>query len=192
MSNKRDKHKVLFFTGNEISEIKNKQYIKDRLTRRFADEHPVEYMNTIRELVYECESIKPNAIHKMIASTDIPVITTSIDGLQKVAGSTDVIAVHGELPTKRNVDSYLENIKSSDLILYGDYAPKYGKAIELARKLKYGNSYLIVVGEKLSSPLGNILKLIAEKRLVSIIEVNVDIQKNLAEVCEQLSIAGLC
>lgn len=191
MSKNKNKHRVIFFTGTDTTDIVNKPEIKSKLTRNFATQHTIEYQNIMRELANHYENIKPNSIHNMIASTGFTVITTSIDGLQEIAGSTNVIAVHGKLPTKDKVESYLENIKSSELILYGDNTPKYGQAIELVRNLKYGDSYLIVIGDSLTSGLGNILRIIANKRLVNIIEINDDIQQKLAKTCEELHVAGL-
>jgi NAD-dependent deacetylase len=45
------------------------------------------------------EGKQPNGAHRALASLGVPVITQNIDGLHALAGSQDVIEVHGSIAT---------------------------------------------------------------------------------------------
>lgn len=62
-------------------------------------------------------------------------------------GSTNVIEMHGTLP--------------DNLILYEDTAPMYAVAKRIVWKLKYGDSYFIVVGTSFYTAISNELVKIA-------------------------------
>ena len=95
------------------------------LSRSFFDKYPEEYYRFHREkLVYE--NIKPNRAHLRIAELENEgkikaVITQNIDGLHQMAGSTNVIELHGSI--LRAYCSKCHEPYSSDVINYGESLP---------------------------------------------------------------------
>lgn len=147
-----ERQRVVFFTGAGISvdsgipTFQDQPGIRDRLTRDFANEHPEEYRDTIRQMLNSCENADPNAAHIAIAESGFPVITMNVDRLHTKAGSKKVIEVHGVLPSREELKEELFPLTYDGIVLYGDLAPKYDDAIRLVKSLEYENSYFVIVG----------------------------------------------
>lgn len=139
--------KVLFFTGAGISAesgiptFQEQHGIRDKLTRDFANNHPEEYRNAVREIVVSCERATPNAAHIAIAKAGFPVITMNVNHLHTKAGSKNVVEVHGVLPTREELERKSFPAEYDGIVLYGDLAPKYYLAEKMVKSLEYGNSY---------------------------------------------------
>lgn len=92
-----ERQKVIFFTGAGISvdsgipTFQEQEGIRDRLTRDFANTHPEEYRDTIKQMLDSCEKAEPNVAHMAIAESGFPVITMNVDRLHTKAGSKNVI-----------------------------------------------------------------------------------------------------
>lgn len=187
-----NKQKVIFFTGAGISvdsgitTFLEQPGIRDRLTRDFANEHPEEYRNTIRQMVDGCENAKPNAAHIAIAEGNFPVITMNVDRLHTKAGSKNVIEVHGVLPTREELDEELFPLTYNGIVLYGDLAPKYDDAIKMVRELEYDNSYFIIVGTSFYTGISEQLYRIAKQRHAKIEIVNEDASQRIPIICKNL------
>lgn len=121
------RQRLIVFTGAGISvesgipTFQEQPGIRDKLTRDFANEHPEEYRDTIRSMVNCCENANPNAAHLAIAELiDCPVITMNVDGLHTKAGSSNVIEIHGTLPTREMLEEYDFPLTYDGIVLYGD------------------------------------------------------------------------
>lgn len=123
----------------------------------------------------QLEHVRPNQAHLDIAALesdyDVVVITQNVDNLHEMAGSSDVIHLHGELTKVRPEDSYNEGDKYDDskvkdvgfsavkfgdvddrgvqyrphIVFFGEAVPRIKDALaELAEA-----DYLIIVGTSL-------------------------------------------
>lgn len=123
----------------------------------------------------QLEHVRPNQAHLDIAALesdyDVVVITQNVDNLHEMAGSSDVIHLHGELTKVRSEDSYNEGDKYDDskvkdvgfsavkfgdvddrgvqyrphIVFFGEAVPRIKDALaELAEA-----DYLIIVGTSL-------------------------------------------
>lgn len=123
----------------------------------------------------QLEQVRPNQAHLDIASLesdfDVVVVTQNVDNLHEMAGSSDVIHLHGELTKVRPEDSYNEGDKYDDtkvkdvrfsavnfgdvddrgvqyrphIVFFGEAVPKIKDAIaELSEA-----DYMIIVGTSL-------------------------------------------
>lgn len=189
-----DKLNVIFFTGAGISvdsgipTFQEQSGIRDRLTRDFANEHPEEYRNTIRQMLNSCENAIPNAAHVAIAECDFPVITMNVDCLHTKAGSKNVIEVHGVLPTREKLEEELFPLTYEGIVLYGDLAPKYDEAIKMVKQLKYDNSYFVIVGTSFYTGISKQLYKIAKQRHAKIEIVNEDASRRIPIICKNLAL----
>ena len=187
-----DKQKVIFFTGAGISvdsgipTFQEQPGIRDKLTRDFANEHPEEYRDTIRQMVNSCKDAEPNEAHKAIAEAGFDIITMNVDGLHTKAGSKSVIEVHGVLPTIEVVEEEQFPITYNNIVLYGDIAPKYSDAIKLVRNLAYDNSYFIIVGTSFYTGISSQLHAIAKQRKAKIVIINDNASKRVPIICKNL------
>ena len=153
--------RLIVFSGAGISsdsgiptfqEIPN---IREKLTRDYAISNPKGYTLVIEEMRGYIAKAYPNDAHLAIADYDIPVITMNIDGLHQLAGSKEVIALHGDIDT---------------IVLYGDMAPKYHEAINLVASLAKDDT-LLVVGASYATQIAYQLRVIAQSRGVNIVEI---------------------
>lgn len=189
-----DKQKVIFFTGAGISvdsgipTFQEQPGIRDRLTRDFANEHPEEYRNTIRQMLDSCENANPNVAHIAIAEAGFPVITMNIDRLHTKAGSKNVIEVHGVLPTREELEEDLFPLTYEGIVLYGDLAPKYDDAIKMVKQLEYDNSYFIIVGTSFYTGISEQLYRIAKQRHAKIEILNENASQRVPIICKKLLI----
>lgn len=116
---------------------------------------------------FDMSNIEPNGIHKWIADLekdkDVTVVTQNVDGLHQKAGSTNVIAYHGDVNrwickgcfTKYDFNYAKENNYCScgchltpDVVLYGQDI--YYDRDELAKQKIYEADLVIVIGTSLS------------------------------------------
>lgn len=189
-----NRHKVIFFTGAGISAesgiptFAEMDGIRDKLSRDFARNHPVEYIQTIREMKEVCDKAEPNAAHIAIAKAGFPVITMNIDKLHTKAGSEHVVEVHGKLPTEEQLNRGLFVAQEyGGIVLYGDSAPEYQTAGSLIDKLKYKDSYFVIVGTSFYTTISSQALKWAQKRGAKIILINHNATTEVPEVCARLS-----
>lgn len=117
---KKDKKKVVFFTGSGISAesgiptfrgaggLWNDYSIEDVCTAEGFLRDPELVHNFYNEMRQKVAAIQPNEAHKLIASLekdyDVSVITQNVDNLHEKAGSTNVLHLHGEIMKVRAID----------------------------------------------------------------------------------------
>lgn len=187
-----EKQRVIFFTGAGISvdsgipTFQEQPGIRDRLTRDFANEHPEEYRDTIRKMLYCCENAEPNAAHVAIAETGFPVITMNVDRLHTKAGSKNVIEVHGALPSREVLEEEDFPLTYDGIVLYGDLAPKYEDAVKMVRALEYENSFFVIVGTSFYTGISEQLYKIAKQRHAKIVIVNDNASERVPIICKNL------
>lgn len=188
-----ERQKIIFFTGAGISvdsgipTFQEQPGIRDRLERSFANMYPEEYRDTIRGMVDVCENAEPNAAHIAIAELGCPVITMNVDRLHTKAGSKNVIEVHGELPTREQLEDEYFPEEYRGIVLYGDAAPRYYDAEKLVRSLEYGNSVFVIVGTSFYTGISVRLREIAKSRRARIIEINGNASTEVPILCENLA-----
>lgn len=187
-----NRQNIIFFTGAGISvdsgipTFQKQPRIRDKLTRDFANEHPEEYRDTIRQMLNSCERAKPNVAHIAIAEGGFPVITMNVDRLHTKAGSKNVIEVHGVLPTRKELEEELFPLTYDGIVLYGDLAPKYDDAIKMVKQLEYDNSYFIIVGTSFYTKISEQLYRIAKQRRAKIEIINDDASQRVPAICKNM------
>lgn len=187
-----NRQNIIFFTGAGISvdsgipTFQEQPRIRDKLTRDFANEHPEEYRDTIRQMLNSCERAKPNVAHIAIAEGGFPVITMNVDRLHTKAGSKNVIEVHGVLPTRKELEEELFPLTYDGIVLYGDLAPKYDDAIKMVKQLEYDNSYFIIVGISFYTGISEQLYRIAKQRRAKMEIINDDASQRVPAICKNM------
>ena len=109
-------HRIVFFGGAGVSTesgipdfrsqdgLYHQQYDvppETILSRTYFDRHPAEFYRFYRNKMI-CLTAKPNAAHKKLAELEqagrlIAVVTQNIDGLHQMAGSRNVLELHGSV-----------------------------------------------------------------------------------------------
>lgn len=187
-----EKQKIIFFTGAGISAesgiptFQEQPGIRTRLIRSFADSYPEEYRETIRGMMEVCEQAKPNAAHYAIAELGCPVITMNVDRLHTKAGSKRVIEVHGEFPTKEQLEAPDFASTYRGIVLYDDVAPRYADAVNLVKSLEYGNSHFIIVGTSFYTGISQKLLKLAKQRKATVIVIDENAVERVPVICNNL------
>lgn len=162
---------IIAFTGAGISAASgiptfaDQPGIRDKLTRTFARMHPDEYNKTINEMWDNCKRAEPNDAHYALVEYNVPIITMNIDQLHSRAGSKDVLEIHGVFP---------------NIVLYGDPAPMYNKALDWVDTLEEGDT-LLVVGTSYYTMISEKIRAEAIVNGASIIEINDDAEHRVRE-----------
>lgn len=190
-------HKVVFFTGAGISvdsgipTFEEQEGIRDKLTRDFCLDNYNDYIENIKSMKRTMDKAQPNAAHYAIAEMDCPVITMNIDGLHEKAGTKNVIAIHGRMPTWKEIENENLRDKYGTPVLYGDNAPLYDEAYNIMLDLDLKQSYVVIVGTSFYTGISEELFQIAEKYATRVWIINgnasVEVQKVCAEIKELLS-----
>ena len=109
-------HRIVFFGGAGVSTesgipdfrsqdgLYHQQYNvppETILSRTYFDRHPAEFYRFYRNKMI-CLTAKPNAAHKKLAELEqagrlLAVVTQNIDGLHQMAGSRNVLELHGSV-----------------------------------------------------------------------------------------------
>ena len=85
---------------------------------------------------------EPNDAHKALAEYGIPVITMNVDTLHEMAGTTNIIKLHGRLPTEEEW-SYCDKLYNTP-VLYEDPAPMYQKGYDWIWLMEKGDIFLVI------------------------------------------------
>ena len=109
-------HRIVFFGGAGVSTesgipdfrsqdgLYHQQYDvppETILSRTYFDRHPTEFYRFYRNKMI-CLTAKPNAAHKKLAELEqagrlLAIVTQNIDGLHQMAGSRNVLELHGSV-----------------------------------------------------------------------------------------------
>ena len=174
---------IIAFTGAGISKASGIPTfdemgdLRTKLDRDFARRNKEEFNDIMDTLKRTCGEAKPNDAHIVLAENNIPVITMNIDGLHRYAlrklgkSENSVIEVHG-------------NIFDNNVVLYGDQAPNYSKAYSKVRKLRKSD-ILLIIGTSYYTNIASILKELAEKIGVKVIEINEDAEHKVREYIDK-------
>ena len=187
-----EKQRIIFFTGAGISAesgiptFQEQPGIRTKLTRSFADSNPEAYRETIRGMMEVCEKAQPNAAHYAIAELGCPVITMNVDRLHTKAGSKQVIEVHGEFPTKEQLEAPDFASTYRGIVLYDDVAPRYDDAVKLVKSLEYGNSHFIIVGTSFYTGINQKLLKLAKQRKATVIVIDENAAERVPVICQNL------
>lgn len=170
---------IIAFTGAGISAASGiptfteRPWIRDKLSRDFANEHPKEYREIMRQFVQADEDASPNDAHIALTEYSIPVITMNIDSLHQRArrmyGLTQyILPLHGRLPTREEL-SYCDELIGAP-VLYGDTAPNYEVVLRELDKLE-PEDVLLVIGASNYTTISMQIRIKALSRGASIIEI---------------------
>ena len=185
-------HKVVFFTGAGISvdsgipTFQEQEGIRDKLTRPFCLDHYNEYIENIKSMKRTMDKAQPNAAHYAIAEMNCPVITMNIDGLHEKAGTKNVIAIHGRMPTWEELENEDLRYKTGIPVLYGDSAPLYSDAYDIMLDLDLHQSYVVIVGTSFYTGISEELYQIAERYATRVWIINSNASVRVPEVCEEI------
>lgn len=185
-------HKVVFFTGAGISidsgipTFQAQEGIRDKLTRDFCLEHYDEYIENIKSMKKAMDNAQPNAAHYAIAEMNCPVITMNIDGLHEKAGTKNVIAIHGRMPTWEEIEKEDLRNKTGVPVLYGDNAPLYKDAYNIMLDLDLQQSYVVIVGTSFYTGISDELYQIAKRYATKVWVINDNASEKVPAVCEEI------
>ena len=132
------------------------------------------------------DKAQPNAAHYAIAEMDCPVITMNIDGLHEKAGTKNVIAIHGRMPTWEEIENEDLRYKTGIPVLYGDSAPLYSNAYDIMLDLDLHQSYVVIVGTSFYTGISEELYQIAERYATRVWIINSNASIRVPEVCEEI------
>lgn len=185
-------HKVVFFTGAGISvdsgipTFQEQEGIRDKLTRDFCLEHYDKYIENIKSMKRTMDKAQPNAAHYAIAEMHCPVITMNIDGLHEKAGTKNVLAIHGRMPTWEEIENEDLRYKTGIPVLYGDSAPLYSSAYDIMLDLDLHQSYVVIVGTSFYTGISEELYQIAKRYATRVWIINSNASIRVPEVCEEI------
>lgn len=181
---------IIAFTGAGISKQSNiptfmeRPDVREKLFRSYASSHPQQYNEVIKQLKQNMFGAKPNDGHLALAQYHISIITMNIDGLHTLAGSTDVLELHGGLPTDDEMDQAYTLYNKP--VLYGDPAPNYQQAYSIVDELTSRDVFL-VIGCSFHTAVACDLRDVAIARGAKVIEIQEDAANNVRKVLEQLT-----
>lgn len=185
-------HKVVFFTGAGISvdsgipTFQEQEGIRDKLTRDFCLDHYDKYIENIKSMKRTIDKAQPNTAHYAIAEMDCPVITMNIDGLHEKAGTKNVIAIHGRMPTWEEIENEDLRHKTGIPVLYGDSAPLYSEAYDIMLDLDLHQSYVVIVGTSFYTGISEELYQLAERYATKVWIINNNASIEVPKVCEEI------
>lgn len=165
---------IVAFTGAGISKesgintFEDDDNIRIKMTREFASHNKYEYRKTMQKLVTSMENKKPNDAHLALAEYDVKIITMNIDNLHEIAGSKDILKIHGRLP-KRYELKHCELLEDTP-VLYGDEATLYNKAYEIIEELTSEDT-LLIIGASNYTNVAQDIREIAKRNGVQIVEI---------------------
>ena len=148
--------------------------IKEKLSVEFKNEHYKEFEEAINLLKNNVKDKEPTKAHKILAKLDIPIITMNVDNLHNLAGSKEVIEIHG---------NYLKD----NIVLYGETMHDSDKAIALigriAREAKEKNEegYLLFIGTSMQTAFANYMALLAESLGIKTLYIDKDADREVEE-----------
>lgn len=184
--------RVIFFTGAGISAASGiptfaqQPGIREKLTRGYANTHPRDYAEVIRQMKTACDMAQPNDAHLAIAEYGFPVITMNIDRLHTRAGSKNVLEVHGVLPTDEELQDPDFAFSYRGIVLYDDIAPRYTTAYDMVSRLEPGNSYFVIVGTSFYTSISCQLRSVALARRANVLVIDHDAEILVPQVCQSL------
>lgn len=155
---------ILAFTGSGISKesgiptFEDMGNLREKLSREYANNNPVEYQNALNILIEASKNATPNDAHNALAKYGIPVITMNIDGLHQKAGSKNVVCLHGDAS------------EPNKIVLYGDLAPNYQMAYDLVELLRCGDIFLVIGASRYTS-ISEHLRLMALSNGARVVEI---------------------
>lgn len=145
--------KLVVFTGAGISKDSGIPTfvelgdLREKLSRDYFNRYTNDFYNILKEFSNKIKAAKPNAAHKAIAKYDVPVITMNIDSLHNIAGSQNVLEIHGDIThvicskcDKKYIFKQVYNsiycpecgeILQPNVVLYGDMIPGYMEAMNI-------------------------------------------------------------
>ena len=185
-------HKVVFFTGAGISvdsgipTFQEQEGIRDKLNRDFCLEQYDKYIENIKSMKRTIDKAQPNTAHYAIAEMDCPVITMNIDGLHEKAGTKNVIAIHGRMPTWEEIENEDLRHKTGIPVLYGDSAPLYSNAYDIMLDLDLHQSYVVIVGTSFYTGISEELFQIAERYATRVWIINGNASVEVPKVCTEI------
>lgn len=185
-------HKVVFFIGAGISvdsgipTFQEQEGIRDKLTRDFCTDNYEEYIENIKSMKRTMDKAQPNAAHYAIAEMNCPVITMNIDGLHEKAGTKNVLAIHGRMPTWEEIENEDLRYKTGIPVLYGDAAPLYSDAYDIMLDLDLHQSYVVIVGTSFYTGISEELYQIAKRYATRVWIINSNASIRVPEVCEEI------
>lgn len=171
---------IIAFTGagiskdSGISTFEENTELRNKLFRSFAINHPDEYREAIKEMKDAMEGKQPNDAHNALSEYDIPVITLNIDNLHQLAGTKELLSLHGTLPSEQEL-SYCDKLYQKP-VLYEDPAENYPIAYSMVNMMTE-NDILLVVGVSFHTGIAVELRRIAKNRGAKVCEI----QENAAE-----------
>ena len=169
--------KIIAFTGAGVSKesgidtFQDRPGIREKLTREFALENPEEFRKVMQEFKDCLEGKVPNDAHKALADFEIPIITMNVDNLHELAGSTDVVKMHGRMPTDEEMAT-VHKLRGVP-VLYGDSAPEYATALNKLSSYNAGD-VLLVIGASNYTQISFDIKCQAQYQGMHVVEIQRD------------------
>lgn len=139
---------IIAFTGAGVSKesgidtFQDRPGIRDYLVRSYAKQNPEKYREVMREFMDTIKGKEPNDAHIALAEYGVPVITMNVDTLHEMAGTKDIIKLHGRLPTEEELP-YCDRLYNTP-VLYEDPAPMYQSGYDWIWLMEKGDIFLVI------------------------------------------------
>lgn len=139
---------IIAFTGAGVSKesgidtFQDRPGIRDYLVRSYAKQNPEKYREVMREFMDTIKGKTPNDAHIALAEYGVPVITMNVDTLHEMAGTKDIVKLHGRLPTEEEWP-YCDRLYNTP-VLYEDPAPMYQVGYDWIWLMEKGDIFLVI------------------------------------------------
>lgn len=175
------------------------QPMRDFLHIDYLNSDPDGFMTLYREAFIPWTEAKPSIAHQLVAEAGYPVVTQNIDELHQLAGSKEVLQLHGSIyrfvcphcqatfDIRRDSTLLNNHIPRClachkplrpDIVLFGEMVHHWDKAMAMLEV----SSRLIVVGTSLTVYPALLLERMARNLGLRVDIVNRDADQNLADV----------
>lgn len=139
---------IIAFTGAGVSKesgidtFQDRPGIRDYLVRSYANQNPEKYREVMKEFMDTIKGKTPNDAHIALAEYGVPVITMNVDTLHEMAGTKDIVKLHGRLPTEEEWP-YCDRLYNTP-VLYEDPAPMYQVGYDWIWLMEKGDVFLVI------------------------------------------------
>ena len=95
--------RIVALTGANLSKLSGvvpfteDAELRFRLTKDYKEKEPKKFLAAMAAVKASAADKEPNAVHKILAEYEVPIITTNIDGLHQKAGSKTVVELNGSI-----------------------------------------------------------------------------------------------
>lgn len=171
--------------------------MRDVLSLEFFNRYYDEFWNKVKSFERQLQNVKPTMAHQLLAEKEFEIITMNLDGLHSLAGSKNVIEVHGNM---QKVDCINPNCKKEypfefvrnhsvcnecrsklkpRIVLYGENSNQYKSAFE--KLFTYAGKDFLIIGTSFKNEFPTKMQEQAQKLKCNVYIFNEDADEEILE-----------